>query len=306
MKKEPLRICLVDMNNGVANQGTRCFRRIVDALKVRAKTANPGLEVTFQHVQPRNLGELPAPDADLILGSGGPGSPFDGFDDAWGLGFRKTLDLVAEKNAAKVPGAPAAMLVCHSFELATIHFKVATMRLRPQGCRFGIMPAYATEEGKHSAVFQYFGDRIFAFENRHWEAVDLDQKRLSELGGRLLARESRPGKHDKGEALTAFEFAPGIVGTQFHPEADRAGVMAWVNRPATATEVTQAYGEAVYKRMVKTMDDPHRVARTFAFVIPGWLTERFNALAELRGWVKLGEPIQDMDEFRSETNAAAV
>ena len=55
-----LRVCLVDMNNGVANQATRCFRRIIDAFQKRVTAANPELSVTTKHVQPRNLGELPS------------------------------------------------------------------------------------------------------------------------------------------------------------------------------------------------------------------------------------------------------
>src|SRR5437764_800046 len=88
----PLRICLVDMNNGVANQATRCFRRITDAFTKRVKLANPGIDVTFRHVQPRNLGELPEGEPDIVLSSGGPGDPSDGFDDPWCTGFRKFLD----------------------------------------------------------------------------------------------------------------------------------------------------------------------------------------------------------------------
>ena len=89
-----VRVCLVDMNNGVANQATRCFRRIVDAFGKRVRETNPTLELVFKHVQPRNLGELPSHDDDLVLSSGGPGSPFDGYDDPWCTGYRAFLDWV--------------------------------------------------------------------------------------------------------------------------------------------------------------------------------------------------------------------
>lgn len=289
MTSPTLRLCLIDMNNGVANQAVRCFQRIIDQFKTRVQAANPGLEITFQHVQPRNLGELPSPDADLILSSGGPGSPYDGFEDPWAKGFRACLDGVVERTLRGEPGAPAVLAVCHSFQLAVMHFQVARMGERPGGRKFGVMPIYLTKEGQETPLFEPFGDRLFAWEHRFWEAIDLDEARLRNLGGHVLARESREGRTDKGPALLAMAFAPGVVGTQFHPEADRAGVEAWVFDPVHADEFKTAYGEDLYNRMVLTLKDPARVDRTFALVVPGWLEAQFNRLAADRGYHAIPE-----------------
>src|SRR4029077_11886700 len=97
---EPLRLCLVDMNAGVENQAVRCFRTIMDEFIARACAENPQLEPIVAHVQPRNLGELPPPHFDLYLSTGGPGSPFDGYDDPWCTGYRRFLDGVADENLA--------------------------------------------------------------------------------------------------------------------------------------------------------------------------------------------------------------
>ncbi len=302
-----LRICYVDMCNGMANQAGRCFRRLVDGFLTRATAKNPGLTHEFVHVQPRNLGELPDRTADLVLSSGGPGSPYDGWDDPWCTGYRAYLDWVVEQNLKRGAGAwaPRVLAVCHSFELATMHFQVARLSERPGGRKFGVMPAYMTHDGIKSPLFTPFGDRMFVWEHRFWEAVGLDQKRLDALGGKLLARESREGKTDKGEALLAFDYAPGVVGTQFHPEADRPGVLAWVYNPEHANAFKQAYGEALYERMVKTLDDPTRVARTFALFVPGWLHQTFDAWAVTRGLTPIGPPVQDMEEFYADKAATA-
>jgi GMP synthase-like glutamine amidotransferase len=305
MKPLPVRICLVDMNNGVANQATRCFRRLVESLKERAAAANPGLEVFFKHVQPRNLGELPDRDVDLVLSSGGPGSPYDGFEDPWCTGYRAFLDHVVERNAKDPLHAPRMLAICHSFELATIHLGVGRMRLRPEGRKFGVMPIYVTEEGRDSELLGGFGDRLFAFEHRNWEAVDLDPARLAQLGGRVLARESRTGRVDKGPALLAFDFAPGLCGCQFHPEADREGVLSWLNKPEQAADLKRIYGEALYDRMIKTLDDPTRVARTFALLVPGWLVSAFNHIARARGLRELEPPVQDASSFEAPQVAAS-
>jgi GMP synthase-like glutamine amidotransferase len=296
MSPSPLKLCLVDMNNGVANEATRCFRRIFEAFVQKAKAANPGLETTLKHVQPRNLGELPDREVDLVLSSGGPGSPYDGYEEPWCTGYRNFLDSVVERNRADHHRAPKVFVVCHSFELNVLHFGVGKMRQRP-GPKFGLMPAYMTDLGQRHPLYQGFDDRLFAFEHRNWEAVELDETRLKQLGGQLLARESRPGRTDKGEALLSFEFAPGILGTQFHPEADRPGVVAWIHRPEKAEAFKEAYGQELYERMLKSLDDPARLAKTFALLIPGWLTRQFNLLAPQRGWKPVEAPQQDMRQF---------
>lgn len=305
LKEKPVKICLIDMNNGVANQSTRCFRRIVDAFKGRIREMNPRLTVHFEHLQPRNLGELPDLDTDIILSSGGPGSPFDGWNEPWGTGYRALLDHIIEQNRVSPADSPKLFAVCYSFELACEHLGVARMQLRRDGTKFGVMPAYITSLGQQMPYLFPFADRLFAFENRDWEAVDLDEARLRELGGTLLARESRPGLSDKGEALVAFHFAPGITGTQFHPEADRQGVLTWVQNPEQAARFKKVYGELTYDRMVKTLDNPKRVARTFAMLIPTWLTLQFNRLAGARGYKALDAPEQDMESFLAEPRARA-
>lgn len=298
MSLPPLRLTLVDMNNGVANEAVRCFKRLFDGFVARAKAANPGLEVQLTHVQPRNLGEAPPRDGDLVLSSGGPGAPTDGYDQPWADAYRAYLDHVVERNHAEPADAPALFAVCLSFELSVLHFGFATMRPRPS-TKFGLMPVYVTPEGMRSALLAPFGDRLFAFEHRGWEAVDLDEDKLMRLRGRLLARESRLGKIDKGEGLLAFEFAPGIVGTQFHPEADRPGVVAWAARPDKASAFKLAYGEALYDRMMKSLKDPTRLARTFGLLIPGWLTREFNRLAAVRGYQPIDLPQEDMEHFEA-------
>lgn len=298
MSPQPLRVCLVDMNNGVANQATRCFRRLNDAFAKRVREKNPDLEVSFRHVQPRNLGELPGEDADIVLSSGGPGSPHDGFDDeAWCLGYRKYLDGVVEKNLKNAETAPKAFLVCHSFEIAVLHFKVAEMQKRPT-TKFGVMPAYITSAGQKHGYYAPFGYRLFTWEHRNWEAVNPDLDRLKALGGEILSTEShRKAIVNRGDAILGMSFSAGIDGVQFHPEADKAGVLAWIENPEHAATVENAYGAQLYDKMVKSLANPTRLARTFALMIPGWLTQRFNEIARVRGLRPLDLPEQQMQDF---------
>lgn len=297
MPSPSLRVGVIDMNAGHQNQAIRCIGVLIDQLAARIRAANPGLELARVHVSPRDKGDVCPDDCDLYICSGGPGSPYDGDGQAWVDDFSSFLDGVVDDNIAHSGRGRAAFAVCYSFEMAVRHFDVA--EVAPRATRkFGVMPVYTTGEGLSHPLFQPFGDRLFAFEHRNWEAIDLDESALVRHGGRLLARESRDGV-SKGRALMAFDFAPGVEGVQFHPEADRPGVMAWVARPDQAEAFKLAYGITTYERMLKTLDDPMRLARTFAMMIPGWMTRRFNLLAERHGWNPLPPPVQDMNAFGS-------
>jgi hypothetical protein len=46
--------------------------------------------------------------------------------------------------------------------------------------------------------------------------------------------------------------------------------------------------------MLRTLDDPRRLARTYALVIPGWFNRRFNLLAERRGYCELPPPSENV------------
>ena len=93
--------------------------------------------------------------------------------------------------------------------------------------------------------------------------------------------------------MLGLDVGPGIEAVQFHPEADRAGVMNWVARPEQAAAFRATYGEVTYQAMLRTLDDPRRLARTFALVIPGWLQRRFNRLAATRSYQPISPPSSD-------------
>ena len=301
---KPLHLSLVDMNNGVPNEAVRCFKRLFDAFAARVRAANPRLTITLEHVQPRNLGELPSHAADLVLSSGGPGSPHDGWDEPWCTGYRLFLDRIVDRAVQHPEAAPEAFVVCHSFEIAIQHFRFAEMTPRTN-LKFAIFPAYVTEEGRRTDFLGPFEERLFVWEHRRWQATGLDAGRLAGMDGAVLARESRPGRVDKGEALLALRFGPGLVGTQFHPEADRPGVLAWIHRPEHNTALRDAYGHSLLDRMLRTLDDPGRLARTYALLVPGWLATRFNRLATLRGLKPIPPPVQSMAEFEAEVPLAS-
>jgi GMP synthase-like glutamine amidotransferase len=300
---QKLRVCLCDMNNGHPNQAMRCFRVIISAFFAAVRRANPGLECELAVVEPRNKHELPPRDCDLYISSGGPGTPYEHDGEVWLDEMYSFYDWVVERRLQLGPGGPSLLGVCYTYELLVRHFRVGGVE--PLSDRkFGVMPVYTTADGQAHPLTQAFGDRLFAFEHRNWEAIDVDEGSLRAIGGRVLARESRDGV-SKGRAVLALHLAPGIEGTQFHPEADRPGVIAWVSKREQAQAFVKAYGRLTYDRMIKTLDDPQRLAKTFALMIPGWLTRQFNELAGRRGWAPLPLPELDMVAFAGGAPPAA-
>jgi GMP synthase-like glutamine amidotransferase len=288
----PFRLCIVDMNDGHVNQAMRCFRSIATRFFRRIHATNPGVACELVEVSPRNTEDDIPSNCDLYLSSGGPGSPFDGDGKAWPTRYYRFLDDIVDSAEEGGHDQRALFAVCYSFEMIIRHFKVATMQPRAER-KFGVMPVYMTSEGQEHPLLAPFADRLFAFEHRNWEAVDLDTRKLAALGGQLLARESRDGV-SKGRAVLGLDVTSGIEAVQFHPEADRAGVVSWVSRPDQAAAFKATYGEVTYQAMLRTLDDPRRLARTFALVIPGWLSRKFNLAAPDRGYSPI-EPPNDED-----------
>ena len=66
---DKLRIALLDMNNGIPNQGMRCIREIVSEYKD---------QLISKEFDVRQKNELPDDSFDLFISSGGPGSPLEG------------------------------------------------------------------------------------------------------------------------------------------------------------------------------------------------------------------------------------
>jgi GMP synthase-like glutamine amidotransferase len=291
-RSRPLRLCIIDMNNGHVNQAMRCLRGLATNFFDRVNLHNPDLPCELVEVSPRDTNDPVPRDCDLYLSSGGPGSPFDGDGMLWSEDYGSFCDGVIESAARGGAEMRALFAICYSFEMVIRHFKLAHIGPRAER-KFGVMPIYTTSEGQQHPLLSPFGDRLFAFEHRNWEAVDLDESRLRALGGALLARESRDGV-SKGRALLALDIAPGIETVQFHPEADRPGVMNWVARPEQAAAFKETYGEGTYQAMLRTLDDPRRLARTYALVIPGWLARRFNVLAQHRDYCQLPPPSENV------------
>ena len=82
----------------------------------------------------------------------------------------------------------------------------------------------------------------------------MDAHRVTELGGTLLARESRAGTRQGPRAPRRSGSATGMEGTIFHPEADRAGVLRLDRRPEhSSARHRDVRASSIYERMMRTL-----------------------------------------------------
>lgn len=70
IQKQGLRIAVLDLYNGVANQGMRCIREMLLQLRETQE-----LEIDWDEFNVRQKNELPDLTYDIFISSGGPGSP---------------------------------------------------------------------------------------------------------------------------------------------------------------------------------------------------------------------------------------
>src|SRR5689334_6906974 len=109
-----VRIAILDMYEGVANQGMRCLHEIIEEWK---ENNNYNVELNVFDVRQKN--ELPDLSYDIYISSGGPGSPIESEGSEWDNAFCKWIDTVEKWNNS-IANFPKKHIffICHSFQLA--------------------------------------------------------------------------------------------------------------------------------------------------------------------------------------------
>ena len=118
MDKNAVKIAVIDLNNGVPNQGLRCIR---DLLKQTGENRSE-VGVVFDFFDARHGGELPGISYDIFISSGGPGSPYDGQGQSWEKNYFNLLDRIYAHNQNGNPQKKYVFFICHSFQMMVRFF----------------------------------------------------------------------------------------------------------------------------------------------------------------------------------------
>lgn len=264
----PVRVAIMDLYNNEPNQGMRCLKEIVSNMD----KAVHGIPVTFSVFETRYRGEIPSPEYDIYISSGGPGSPFDGEGKPWEEKYFGLIEQLWNRNQKNSTGKKYVFFICHSFQLMARHFQLAVVRKRNRRS-FGIVPVYKTPCGETDPLFSRLPKKFFAADFRQYEVIEPDLNRLHELGGRVLSIENERKDPAMERAVMTIRLSEEMIGTQFHPEADPESMLYHFQQPDRKKQVVVEYGEKKYNEMIAQLEDPANILLTRRTVLPGFLRD---------------------------------
>jgi GMP synthase-like glutamine amidotransferase len=270
--KKLIKIAVLDMYEGHENQGMRCLREILIEFG-----KNNDLEVAFTEFDVRLKNEVPDTNYEIYLSTGGPGSPLESEGTEWETAYFKWLDTIEEWN--NNPGNPQkkyVFFICHSFQLVCRHWKLANVCKR-NSTAFGVFPIHLLEDSKNEPVFNGLNDPFYAVDSRDWQVIE-PQMDVLYRGAKILCIEKERPHIPLERAIMAMRFNEYFFGTQFHPEADAIGMSMYLQTEEKKKTVIENHGHEKWKSMLKNLNDPDKIASTYAHVLPNFLNIAVNSL----------------------------
>jgi len=273
-ERNKIKVAVIDMNNGVTNQGMRGIQEVL--LRYREEME---IDLSFDLFDLRQKDEIPGLDYDIYISSGGPGSPYDGEGQQWENDFFDLLSNIEAFNQGSVQVKKHVFLICHSFQMACRKFGLGEV-VKRRSSAFGIFPVFLTEEGEEDALFNGLPNPFFTVDSRDWQVTNPDDSLFSSAEAKVLALEKERPHVDLERCVMAIRFTKEIVGTQFHPEADPVGMKQYLLQEDKKKAIIASHGEQKYQDMLHSLDNPTRIALTQRIVLPNFLNEAINALEE--------------------------
>jgi len=262
-----IRIALLDMNNNQVNQGFKNIKEISEAF--RQSCTGENVSITTFDVRFKN--EIPdIEDFDIFISSGGPGNPHrEGFE--WEDRFSAFLDSIHNHNRISQE-KKYLFLICHSFQLASIHWKLGNICKR-KSYSFGVMPIHKTEEGEEEFLFKNLPDPFYAVDSRAYQFIEPDHERFEELGMKITAIEKFRPHIDLERAVMAVRFSEEIFGTQFHPEANPEGMIENLKDEKNKLAMIENFGMEKYLETIDRIDDEDKIILTQSQILPRFLDQ---------------------------------
>ncbi len=259
-----IRMALLDMNNNQVNQGFKNIREISEAFQQSTEEV-----VNIETFDVRFKNEMPAiADFNIFISSGGPGDPHrEGLE--WENRFAALLDGIFEHNQSNEQ-KKYLFLICHSFQLASIHWKLGTINRR-KSYSFGVMPIHKTEEGEREFLLKNLPDPFYAVDSRAFQFIEPDYNRFEELGMHIVAIEKFRPHINLERAVMAVRFSEEIFGTQFHPEANPAGMIENLKVEKNKEAMIENFGMEKYLETIDRINDEDKIILTQAQILPRFL-----------------------------------
>ena len=260
-----IRVALLDLYEGVANEGMRCLRTLIQEWSVLHE-----IPIFVEEFDVRLQHQLPGLNFDVYISSGGPGSPLASDQEPWENNYFKWVQQLVNYNQTGSGLPKHVLFICHSFQLACRFFEVGNVCKR-KSTAFGIFPIHMLESGISEPVFAGLSDPFYGVDSRDYQVIEPDYTKIRELGATILAIEKNRPHVPYERAIMAMRFNEWFIGTQFHPEADAVGMQMYLQRSDKKATIIENHGEAKWQSMVEHLQDPDKILWTYQHVVPNFL-----------------------------------
>lgn len=259
MKKDKLKLAILDMNNDEPNQGLRCISEIAHKFSD---------DVAIQIFNVRAKQELPDITFDIYISSGGPGSPLE--EGEWRQPYLQLMQNLWDINKTGTDQKKHVFFICYSFQVICDYFQLGEIKPR-RSTSFGILKVHQTKKGHNDLIFEGLNDPFYAVDSRDWQLIQPKLTVFKKHGATILSLEKIRTHVELERAIMAVRFSEEFVGTQFHPEAEPVSMEAYFNREENKKKVIDSFGEEKYVQMMDRIDDPDKVAMTYKTILPKFI-----------------------------------
>jgi homoserine O-succinyltransferase len=271
MSNKIIKIALLDMYNGIPNQGMRC---IIDVISRFSPV------VSFEIFDVRLKCEFPEiKKFDIYISTGGPGNPLEG-DGEWDKKYYEFIDSLTKwnnENSIK----KHVLFICHSFQMACLHFGLATVTKR-NDTSFGVMTIHKTKEGLTDPLFEGLADPFYGIDSRDYQVVQPKLSVFAKKGAKIISLEKIRDNVQYERAIMAVRFTDYFVGTQFHPEADPISFVSHLRNKEAKEKIKNMKGKKKFRNMLEDLMDDDKIYRTNETLIPNFLRIAINDLMKTK------------------------
>ena len=272
-EKRLVRIAILDMYEGKANQGMRCIREIIASW-----AESNQLQAHCEEFDVRQKDDLPDTSFDIYISSGGPGDPLVSRFEDWDIAWCRWVDKIERwNNNPSTQQKKYVFFICHSFQLACRYFNTGLVCKR-KSTAFGVFPVHMLEDGREEPVFEGLRDPFYAVDSRDYQVIQPNHDLLKKMGAKLLCIEKSRPHVPYERAIMGIRFNEWMIGTQFHPEADATGMSIHLQTEEKRNTVIESHGEDKLVSMLKHLDDPDKIMWTQAHILPNFLDQAIGKL----------------------------
>jgi GMP synthase-like glutamine amidotransferase len=274
-KGTQIKVAILDLYEGAANQGMRCIKEIIEewadihSYKLSYSTFDVRLKL-----------EIPTIDFDIYISSGGPGSPLESKGTDWENKYFKWIESIEKwNNQPDMFPKKHVLFICHSFQLAAKYYQIGNVCKR-NSTAFGVFPIHMLEEGKQEISFEGLNDPFYGVDSRDYQVIEPNHSKIREMRGSILAIEKHRPHVPFERAIMALRFNQYFIGTQFHPEADPIGMLMYLQREDKKKTVIENHGEEKWRSMLEHLQDKEKIIWTHNHVIPNFLNHAVGELVD--------------------------